>query len=108
MKFTGERFMPEIPSDWGIEHFHRYLFARELCAEKDILDVASGEGYGSSILAEVAHHVTGVDISEEAVTFAQKNIYVAILIIVKEAQLIFHSMIKLLILLLVLKQLSIF
>ena len=73
MKFTGERFMPEIPSDWGIEHFHRYLFARELCAEKDILDVASGEGYGSSILAEVAHHVTGVDISEEAVTFAQKK-----------------------------------
>lgn len=73
MKFTGERFMPEFPSDWGSEHLHRYMFARDLCAGKTVLDVASGEGYGSMLLAEVADHVTGVDISDETVCFSREK-----------------------------------
>lgn len=73
MKFTGERFMPEFPSDWGSEHLHRYLLASELCTGKKVLDVASGEGYGSALLADAALHVTGIDISEEAVVFARKK-----------------------------------
>lgn len=73
MEFTGERFMPDFPSDWGSEHLHRYLLASELCVGKKVLDVASGEGYGSALLADAALHVTGVDISNEAVAFAQKK-----------------------------------
>ena len=46
------------------EHFHRYCLARDLCQDLDVLDVASGEGYGSAILAGVALSVIGVDIDE--------------------------------------------
>ena len=38
--------------------------------EKNVLDIASGEGYGSALLAGVASKVTGVDISAEIVSQA--------------------------------------
>jgi len=38
-----------------------------------VLDIASGEGYGTAILAQVARSVIGVDISEQAVRFAARN-----------------------------------
>jgi predicted nucleic acid-binding Zn-ribbon protein len=47
--------------------------AKELAAGKTVLDIASGEGYGSAMIAEVARNVVGVDLSEEAVTHAQKK-----------------------------------
>jgi SAM-dependent methyltransferase len=37
---------------------------------KTVLDIASGEGYGSHLISKVALSVTGVDISEEAVAHA--------------------------------------
>ena len=46
----------------AIEHLQRYNTIRPLVAGKDVLDIASGEGYGSSILASKATSVTGVDI----------------------------------------------
>ncbi|MFM0401180.1 glycosyltransferase [Paraburkholderia aspalathi] len=73
MEYTGERFVPEQQGNIELEHLHRYLCAAELSAQKDVLDIASGEGYGSSILARVARSVTGVDISEEAVRHAQQK-----------------------------------
>lgn len=63
MEYTGERFVPEQQGNIELEHLHRYLCAAELSAQKDVLDIASGEGYGSSILARVARSVIGVDIS---------------------------------------------
>ena len=71
MEVTGERFIPEHQGDWSPEHYHRYFLARSLVKGKRVLDIASGEGYGSSILAQQAAHVTGVDISEEAVEAAK-------------------------------------
>ena len=71
MKVTGERFMPDYPGDWSPEHYHRYFLARELVEGKRVLDIASGEGYGSAILAQLAKHVTGVDISQKAVDAAR-------------------------------------
>ena len=71
MEVTGERFIPEHPGDWSPEHYHRYFLARGLVTGKRVLDIASGEGYGSAMLAEQASHVTGVDISEEAVEAAR-------------------------------------
>ncbi|MFM0354489.1 glycosyltransferase [Paraburkholderia nemoris] len=73
MEYTGERFVPEQQGNIELEHLHRYLCAAELSAQKDVLDIASGEGYGSSILARLARSVIGVDISEEAVRHAQQK-----------------------------------
>ncbi|EQD40061.1 Methyltransferase type 11, partial [mine drainage metagenome] len=71
MEFTGERFVPEVHGDIELEHLHRYLLACKAVAGKTVLDIASGEGYGSAILARTAHEVIGVDISKEAISHAQ-------------------------------------
>ena len=71
MRFTGERFVPTEEGKIQLEHYHRYAVVRDLVAGKRVLDVACGEGYGSSMLAEVAVAVTGVDISSEAVLHAE-------------------------------------
>lgn len=76
MEFTGERFVPEVQGNIELEHLHRYLQACELVAGKVALDIASGEGYGTAILAGKASRVIGVDISEEAVKHA-KTRYIA-------------------------------
>jgi SAM-dependent methyltransferase len=70
LTFTGERFLPECAGEMVYEHWHRYLIAREYVANKRVLDVASGEGYGSHVLAQSAASVTGVDLSADAVTHA--------------------------------------
>jgi SAM-dependent methyltransferase len=59
--FTGERLTSAIGGQVQIEHYHRYLFARALCDGLDVLDVASGEGYGAAQLAQVARSVVGVE-----------------------------------------------
>lgn len=71
MRFTGERFIPTEEGKIQLEHYHRYAVVRDLVAGKRVLDIACGEGYGSSMLAEVAVAVTGVDISNEAVLHAE-------------------------------------
>lgn len=73
LEFTGERFLPECEGEIIYEHWHRYLFARAHVAGRRVLDVASGEGYGSALLAEQAVSVVGVDISAEAVGHAQQR-----------------------------------
>lgn len=71
MIFSGERYIPELDAaDISYEHWHRYLFATALVKDKVVLDIASGEGYGSSLLAHTARHVTGVDLSFEALIHA--------------------------------------
>lgn len=73
MEFTGERFVPELPGQIALEHMHRYLAASEIASGKEVLDIACGEGYGSSILAQHARKVIGVDISVETVQHARKR-----------------------------------
>jgi GT2 family glycosyltransferase/2-polyprenyl-3-methyl-5-hydroxy-6-metoxy-1,4-benzoquinol methylase/glycosyltransferase involved in cell wall biosynthesis/uncharacterized coiled-coil protein SlyX len=70
MKFTGERYIPAEQGKIRLEHYHRYAIALDVVKEKDVLDVACGEGYGSSIMADVARSVVGVDISVDAVQHA--------------------------------------
>lgn len=74
MKFTGERYIPTEDGKIRLEHYHRYAVVLDLVAGKDILDIASGEGYGSFLMADTARTVLGVDISDEAVLNA-KNSY---------------------------------
>ena len=70
LPWTGERYVPQVTGQIQLEHIHRYLLAREYANEKDVLDIACGEGYGSAILAETARSVVGVDIAAEAVRHA--------------------------------------
>ncbi len=50
---------------WG-EHTARYLYALDSVAEKNVLDIACGTGYGIGSLRSKAKFVTGVDVSIEA------------------------------------------
>jgi SAM-dependent methyltransferase len=70
LNWTGERLTTDICGQVEIEHLHRYFLARELCRGCDVLDVASGEGYGSALLAQTAKSVVGVEISDNAVAHA--------------------------------------
>ena len=75
MEFTGERFVstlnePEI----CYEHWHRYLYASYFVENKIVLDIASGEGYGTFLLSSAkARKVFGVDIASEAVQNARET-----------------------------------
>ena len=71
LDFTGERYLPTIGGNIHLEHMHRYHLAKNFVRGKDVLDIASGEGYGTSILAEVARSAIGVDISKEVIDLAQ-------------------------------------
>ena len=71
LEFTGERFTPECVREIWYEHFHRYVFARELVGGLKVLDAACGEGYGTALLSTAASSATGVDISEKAVEHAR-------------------------------------
>ncbi|WP_321330281.1 glycosyltransferase [uncultured Ilyobacter sp.] len=74
MKFTGERFVPGVArkeDEIYIEHYHRYFAVKNICSNKKVVDIASGEGYGSFILADTADKVLGLDISLEAIENAQ-------------------------------------
>ena len=68
--WTGERLETYIYADVAVEHLHRYAIASELVAGKIVADIASGEGYGTAILAQSAAHVTGIDIDPQSVSAA--------------------------------------
>ena len=73
LDFTGERFTPECVREIWYEHWHRYVFARQLAKGKRVLDAACGEGYGSALLADVAASVVGADISDQAIAHARSR-----------------------------------
>ena len=60
--------------DEGRRRFHvsRYEFAKKFALDKVVLDAACGTGYGSALMADVALKVSGIDISQPTVAWAQK------------------------------------
>ena len=74
LEWTGERLVTDVEGVLGVaEHLHRYALACEFVKGKKVLDIASGEGYGSNLLSKHAEHVTGVDISDDAVKHANEK-----------------------------------
>lgn len=75
MDFTGERFIPGagLDGELEIEHYQRYHAVLDLITDKVVLDAASGEGYGSELLAHQARQVCGIEIDPEAVRQAQSK-----------------------------------
>lgn len=72
--WTGERCVPWAPDIQVVyEHFHRYYWAAALVGGRRVLDVGSGEGFGSAILAGVAEHVQGIDVDERTVEHSRLN-----------------------------------
>jgi GT2 family glycosyltransferase/SAM-dependent methyltransferase len=69
---NGERFLP-WSSDYltGYEHVHRYLFALPYARNARVLDISCGEGYGATMLAQVAQSVLGVDIDARTIRHAR-------------------------------------
>jgi len=76
LEFTGERLVTGERNDTMLEHLHRYALAAQYTANKTVLDIASGEGYGTNILAKTAKKIIGIDISEQAVNHAKEK-YIA-------------------------------
>jgi ubiquinone/menaquinone biosynthesis C-methylase UbiE len=71
IKYTGERYLPWLENaQAGYEHLHRYILARSFAQGKRVLDLASGEGYGAVLLAEVAESVVGLDIDPQTIQHA--------------------------------------
>lgn len=74
MEFTGERFvLGKATGGIETEHLHRYMSISNLVSGKKVLDAACGEGFGASILAKTAGIVWGIDISSEAIEYANNN-----------------------------------
>lgn len=69
---TGERYLPFVDpmitgAEIHYEHLHRYAFVSQFVKDKYVLDLASGEGYGSYLLSNEASGVVGVELDEDAV-----------------------------------------
>ncbi len=73
LAWTGERLVTGIEGTIENEHLHRYFLAREFCRGKDVLDVASGEGYGAALLAQTAKRVIGVEVDSASVEHASRG-----------------------------------
>lgn len=72
---TGERMVPEYNKGTLIyaEHITRYQAVLPHVKDKVVLDIASGSGYGTALLASSAKHVFGVDVDEPAVEYAKQQ-----------------------------------
>lgn len=53
------------------EHWHRYHWLSPFLNNQTIADLACGEGYGSALLAQHAHQVTGIDIDSDTIEQAR-------------------------------------
>ena len=73
LELTGERTLPDVPEEnyWYQRHVAVYEWIAERVAGLRVVDLASGEGYGSDLLARSAADVIGVDANPEAFEHAR-------------------------------------
>lgn len=79
MEITGERVIESSyqnsPGGYLIYlmHLASYRLAEDYCRGKSVLDLGCGSGYGAACIAELARSVHAVDVSAEAVAYAQEH-----------------------------------
>jgi 2-polyprenyl-3-methyl-5-hydroxy-6-metoxy-1,4-benzoquinol methylase len=75
LKSDGERMIPAYHKGNIIygEHMGRYYSILQLIKGKVVLDIASGSGYGSQLMAAQAAHVYGVDNNKRAIEYSKEN-----------------------------------
>ncbi len=73
LALTGERTLPDVPEEnyWYQRHLVVYEWIAEQVQGKRVIDMASGEGYGSDVLARTAASVVGVEANPEAFEHAR-------------------------------------
>lgn len=72
-EWSGERLETFVINETMIEHLHRYSIALPIVTNKIVLDIASGEGYGSNLLSAMAYHIYGVDIDQHTIEAAKQK-----------------------------------
>ena len=73
---SGERMIPPQEGEISVvfeHHKFTYDVTAERCADKDVLDVGCGTGYGADILANHARTVTGIDYHIPALKYSEKS-----------------------------------
>ncbi len=74
LREDGERFLPWMADPVvNYEHLHRYRAVADLVAGRRVVDLASGEGYGSALLSERAASVVGVELDHAAASHAART-----------------------------------
>jgi SAM-dependent methyltransferase len=73
LQLTGERTLPDVPAEnyWYRRHLAVYEWVGARVIGKRVIDMASGEGYGSEVLARGAATVLGVEANPEAFEHAR-------------------------------------
>ena len=73
LSLTGERTLPDVPEEnyWYRRHLVVYEWIAERVRGQRVIDMASGEGYGSNVLAGTAASVAGVEANPEAYEHAR-------------------------------------
>ena len=73
LALTGERTLPDVPEEnyWFRRHLAVYEWIAARVHGRRVVDLACGEGYGSSVLARTAASVVGVDANPEAFEHAR-------------------------------------
>src|SRR5690242_21812598 len=68
LSLTGERTLPDVPEEnyWFRRHLVVYEWIAQRVAGLDVVDVASGEGYGAAVLESEAASVLGIEPNPEA------------------------------------------
>ena len=73
LSLTGERTLPDVPEEnyWFRRHLVVYEWIAARAHGRRVVDLASGEGYGSAVLARTAASVVGVEANPEAFEHAR-------------------------------------
>ena len=73
LSLTGERTLPDVPEEnyWFRRHLVVYEWIAARAHGRRVVDLACGEGYGSSVLGRTAASVVGVDANPEAFEHAR-------------------------------------
>jgi SAM-dependent methyltransferase len=73
LSLTGERTLPDVPEEnyWFRRHLVVYEWIAARAHGRRVVDLASGEGYGSAVLARTAASVVGVEANPEAFQHAR-------------------------------------
>jgi len=75
LALDGERTLPDVPAEnyWFRRHLVVYEWIARRVADRHVVDLAAGEGYGADVLARSARSVVGIEPNPEAFEHARRR-----------------------------------